>query len=74
MTVICDCTSLNNMKCPPQNQMCSELPHQPTVDGDALFSSVSCSSSSLQPLRTSQVYKVKLGCQRLKLINLRAVC
>lgn len=24
-----------------------ELPHQPTVDGDALFRSVSCSSSSL---------------------------
>lgn len=73
MTLTCDCTALCNMKCPPQNQTCSEFSHQPTVDGDALFSSVSCSSSSLQSLGASQVYKVKLGCQRLKLINLRVV-
>ena len=73
MTLACDCTAMCNIKCPPQNQTCSEIPHQPTVDGDALFRSVSCSSSSLQSLRASQVYKVKLGCQRLKLIDLRVV-
>lgn len=50
-----------------------EIAHQPAVDGDALLRSVSCSSGSLQSLRTSQVHKVELGCQCFKLINLRVV-
>lgn len=48
-----------------------EEAHQSTVDGDALFGSIACRSGSLQPLRTGQVHKVKLGCQRLVLIHLR---
>jgi len=48
-------------------------PHQPTVYGDSLFGSVPCSSSSLQPLRTSQVHEVELGRQRFKLVDLRVV-
>lgn len=44
--------------------------HQSTVDGDSLFGSITCRSSSLQPLRTGQVHKVKLGCQRLVLVHL----
>lgn len=49
------------------------LPHQAAVDGDALFSSVPRRSGPLKPLRTRQVHKVKLGRQRLKLVDVGAV-
>ena len=48
-----------------------EESHQATVDGDALFGSIAGCSGSLQPLGTCQVHKVKLGRQRLVLVQLR---
>lgn len=39
--------------------------YQPTVDGDAFLGSLASSARSLQPLRASQVHKVKLGCEGL---------
>lgn len=63
-------TGNSNMRSCYSNSGSSQLSHQPTVDGDSLFSSVSCCSSSLQSFRTSQVHKVKLCCQCLKLIDL----
>lgn len=42
-------------------------PYQPTVDGDALLGSLARGTRPLQPLRASQVHKVKLGCQGLVL-------
>lgn len=52
----------------------SPFPDQTTVDGDALFSSISCRSGSLQSLRPCQIHKVEFGCQRFKLTDVGVVC
>lgn len=49
--------------CPPG----SPLLYQPTVDGDPFLRPLARGSRPLQPLRASQVHKVKLGCQGLVL-------
>lgn len=49
--------------CPPG----SPLLYQPTVDGDPFLGSLASGTCPLQPLRASQVHKVKLGCQGLVL-------
>lgn len=49
--------------CPPG----SPLLYQPTVDGDPFLGSLASGTRPLQPLRASQVHKVKLGCQGLVL-------
>lgn len=41
------------------------LTHQATVDRDSLSGPLSRGSSAFKPLRASQIYKVKLGHQRL---------
>lgn len=52
----------------------SPFSHQATVDGDALFSSISCCSGSLQSLRPCQIHKVEFGRQRFKLADVGVVC